>query len=325
MAQFMLRRLFFLLITLFFASLLIFGLTRILPGDVCRITAGGLEASRDVVDDCRQELGLNDPLPMQYTTWITGFVQGNWGDSYITKEPLFPALRERLGNSARLAALTLAIAVPIGIILGVIAGLNENKLPDAIVSILSLSVVSLPEFVTSIFLINTVVPYWNKNWDFLPFEPRISATDYNPSLSFWEALPFLFLPALAATLVLIGYIARLTRAGIIEEMKRDYIRTAELKGLPYWKVITKHMLRNALLPTITVIAISIGWLMSGLVVVETVFNYRGVGSYLIEGIADRDLTRIQAITMVTVFVFVMINFVADILYGYLNPRIRFGN
>jgi peptide/nickel transport system permease protein len=143
-------------------------------------------------------------------------------------------------------------------------------------------------------------------------------------MSFWESLPFLILPALTATLVILGYIARLTRAGVIEELKRDYVRTAELKGLPYWKVIIKHVLRNALLPTVTVIAISIGWLMSGLVVIEAVFGYHGVGDYLIRGVELRDLPRIQAVVMVTVMIFLMVNFLSDMTYALLNPRIRLG-
>jgi peptide/nickel transport system permease protein len=325
MVRFFLRRFAFLLLTLFFTSIVIFALTRILPGDVCSITSGGLEASPNVVAQCERELGLDEPLLVQYVNWLLDFVQGDFGVSAINREPIAPVLEQRLENSARLASLTLLLSVPLGILLGVIAGLNENKLPDAIISVITLGVVSLPEFVTSIFLINILAPEWTENWDFTPFDPRISATQFEPQMSFWESMPFIIFPAIATTFVLLGYIARLTRAGVIEELKRDYVRTAELKGLPYWQVIIKHILRNALLPTVTVIAISIGWLMSGLVVVEFIFNYDGVGSYLVDGIDKRDLTRIQAITMTTVFIFVFINFLADLMYAYLNPRIRFGD
>lgn len=326
MIRYISRRLAFFLFTLVFTSILIFALTRILPGDVCRIKLGGIEATPAAIAACEKDLGLDRPLIVQYTSWATDFIQGDWGNSFIGREePIFPVISQRILNSARLAALTLIIAIPLSITLGVIAGLNEGNPIDALISILTLSFVSLPEFVTSIFLINFVALKWAPNWDWLPFDIRASATQFNPSMSFWESLPFLILPAIAATLVLMGYITRLTRAGVIEELKRDYIRTAELKGLPYWKVVLKHVLRNALLPTVTVIAISIGWLMSGMVVVEWVFNYDGVGSYLIFGVESRDLPRIQAVVMVTVTVFLTVNFLADLLYAYLNPRIRLGN
>jgi peptide/nickel transport system permease protein len=215
------------------------------------------------------------------------------------------------------------MAVPLSITLGVIAGLTEGKFADGLISLFSLSVVSLPEFVTGIFLINVVALRWQENplakaigWWF----PASSAV--RADASFRDALPSLWLPAIAATLVLLAYIARLTRAGVIEELKRDYVRTAVLKGLPYRTVITKHVLRNALLPTITVIAISTSWLISGLVVIEYVFGYPGFGSLLIAAIERRDLPLIQAIIMVTVTVILLANLMADMLYAVLNPRIE---
>lgn len=325
MIRYILRRLAFFVVTVGFTSVLIFILTRILPGDVCRIKLGGVEATPQAVATCERELGLDKPIIVQYGEWLVGFVQGDWGNSFIGEEkPIFPEIMQRLENSGRLALVTLIIAVPISIVLGVIAGLNENNLIDATISVITLSFVSLPEFVTSIILINFVALKWAPNWDWLPFEIRASATRFDPSMSLWESMPYIILPSIAATLVLMGYITRLTRAGVIEELKRDYVRTAELKGLPYWKVVIKHVLRNALLPTVTIIAISIGWLMSGLVVIEWIFNYDGIGGYLIFGVRARDLPRIQGIVMMTVMVFLVVNLIADLLYAYLNPRIRLG-
>lgn len=316
MTRYILRRLAFFAVTIFFTSVLIFILTRVLPGDVCSIKLGGQDATPGTLAACEKDLGLDQPLPLQYVEWSVNFVRGDWGNSFIGEEkPIAPELTQRLENSSRLALLTLVIAVPISVLLGVIAGLSENSMIDSTISVITLSFVSLPEFVTSIFLIN----FFALEWDLLPG----TATEFDSSMSFWESLEFLILPALAATLVLLGYITRLTRAGVIEELKRDYVRTAELKGMPYWKVLLKHVLRNALLPTVTVIAISIGWLMSGLVVIEWIFNYDGVGSYLISGVDGRDLPRIQAIVMVTVGIFLIMNFMADLLYALLNPRIRF--
>jgi peptide/nickel transport system permease protein len=323
MIRYIVRRLGFFAVTLFFTSVLIFLLTRILPGDVCSIKLGGTEATAETIDACEADLGLDDPLPIQYLNWSTGFVQGDWGNSFLAdEEPIRPELVQRLENSGRLALLTLLISIPIAIVLGMISGLNEGRPIDAFISITTLSFVSLPEFVTSILLINYVAQDWALEWDWLPFELRGSATAFDPSMSFYDSLQFLVLPAISATFVLVGYITRLTRAGVIEELKQDYVRTAELKGMPYRTVILKHVMRNALLPTITIIAISIGWLMSGLVVVEQVFQYQGVGLYLLNGISRRDLPRIQAVVMITVTIFLLVNLLADLLYAYLNPRIR---
>ncbi len=323
MIRYIIRRFGFFVITLILTSLLIFALTRILPGDVCSIKLGGTQATPTTIAACERDLGLDRPLPAQYFTWASDFVRGNWGNSFVGNEDAIrPELTQRLENSGRLALLTLIMAVPLAIVLGVIAGLNEGNPIDAIISIVTLSFVSLPEFLTSIFLINYVALDWSRGWDWLPFELRASARQFDPQSSFIDSLPYLILPAISAMFVLVGYITRLTRAGVIEELKQDYVRTAELKGIPYWKVVTKHVLRNALLPTITIIAISIGWLMSGLVVVEQVFQYQGVGLYLLNGISRRDLPRIQAVIMVTVFIFLTVNFLADLLYAYLNPRIR---
>ena len=324
MWRFVLRRLLFFVFTLIFTSVLIFALVRILPGDVARVIAGGREASETRVAEIREELGLDDPLPTQYADWIGGFFTGDWGDSTAFRgEPNRDLITQRTINSGRLGLVALLISVPISITLGVIAGLTEGKLPDNIISIISLSVVSLPEFVTGLFLINTVALNWGDSWlaeQLGWWFPSSSAV--RADASFIDALPSLWLPALAATLVLLAYIARLTRAGVIEELKRDYVRTASLKGLPYRTVVIKHVLRNALLPTVTVIAISTTWLVSGLVVIEFVFGYPGLGSLLINAINRRDLQLIQGITMVTVTIVLVTNFFADLLYAVLNPRIK---
>jgi peptide/nickel transport system permease protein len=323
MVRFVARRLVFFLLTLFLTSVLVFILTRILPGDVARVILGR-EASDASVAALREKLGLNRPLAQQYIDWAGNFVQGDWGTMFSgAQEDVRTVVWQRMVHSGWLAALTLLIAVPSAVVLGVIAGLTEGRLPDSLISILSLSVVSLPEFVTGLFLINTVALRWDRNFlaDRLGWFPASSFIQ--SGTSFREALPALWLPAVAAALVLIAYMVRLIRAGVIEELKRDYVRTAVLKGLPYRTVVFKHILRNALIPTITVVATSTGWLMSGLVVVETVFGYPGLGSLLVNtAIKNRDLLLIQAIVMVTVAVILIANFIADMLYAVLNPRIE---
>ena len=317
MSRYILRRIGFLTLTVLLTSLLIFLVTQWLPGDVCRIMLGR-EAGQGAIETCRQELGLNQPLPVQYLTWLGDFLTGDWGTSYATGEPIFPLVMDRLGNSLMLAIVTLVIAVPLAVFLGVIAGLNENKTIDSAVNVGSLSVVGLPEFVTGLVLIQ-IFSFGLRGLG-LPYLPATSSIP--PDATFLEALPMLILPAITATLVLLAYIARLTRSGVVEELKQSYVRTADLKGLPRRTVVSKHVLRNALLPTITVIAISIGWLISGLVVIENVFNYPGLGRLMIFAIDRRDLPLLQAVIMVTVLGFALANLAADMLYGGLNPRIR---
>lgn len=312
MLRYIIRRLGFMVLTVLLTSLIVFVITQMLPGDVARVILGR-EASAVALENLREELGLNRPLPVQYLSWLGNFVTGDWGRSYSTGTPIRDLVLERLGNSLRLAGLTLLIAVPLAVTLGVIAGLNENRLVDTLISIGSLSVVGLPEFVTGLILIQLLA------FRFQLFPANSSIRD---DMSFFEMLPMLALPALTATLVLLAYVARLTRAGVIEELKQGYVRTAMLKGLSRRTVIVKHVLRNALMPTITVIAISVGWLISGLIVVENVFNYPGLGRLLTFAINRRDLPLLQAITLVTVLGFALANLIADLLYAYLNPRIR---
>lgn len=312
MSRYILRRMGFLAMTLLLTSLIVFSVTQFLPGDVARVVLGR-EAGEEQLEAFREEYGLNDPLPVQYLNWLADFVRGDWGRSLSTRSDIYPVVMARLRNSLMLASLTMLIGVPLSVFLGVIAGLNENKFVDNTISIGSLSVVGLPEFVTGIVLIEV-------------FARRLGLFPANSSIpldaTFREALPMLVLPAMTATLVLLAYIARLTRAGVVEELKKPYVRTAVLKGISRTSVILKHVLRNALMPTITVIAISFGWLIGGLIVIENVFNYPGLGRLLVFAIDRRDLPLLQAVTMVIVLGFALANLVADLIYAYLDPRIR---
>ncbi len=314
MSRYILRRILFLVLTLLLTSLIIFTVTQSLPGDVARVVLGR-EAGEEQLEAFREEFGLNDPLPVQYLNWLTDFVRGDWGRSLSTRSAIVPVVMARLRNSMMVASLTMLIGVPLSIFLGVIAGLNENKLVDNTISIGSLSVVGLPEFVTGIILIEI-------------FARRLGLLPANSSIpidaTFRDAFPMLILPAITATLVLLAYIARMTRAGVLEELKKPYVRTATLKGIPQVSVTFKHVLRNALMPTITVIAISFGWLIGGLIVIENVFNYPGLGRLLVFAIDRRDLPLLQAVTMVIVLGFALANLAADLIYAYLDPRIRLG-
>jgi len=310
--RFLVRRFGYLLVTLLLTSLLIFAITQLLPGDVARVILGR-EASEPALQALRERLGLDRPAALQYLSWLGAFVRGDWGTSFATGQPVRPLVVERLGNSFMLAGLTLAIAVPLAIALGVAAALHAGRWLDGVISVGSLAVVGLPEFVTGLVLIEVFA--FRLRW--LPANASIA-----PEAGFVEAFPMLVLPALTATLVLLAYIARLTRASVLEELGRAYVRTAVLKGLPPRVVLVRHVLRNALLPTVTVIAISVGWLISGLIVVENVFNYPGLGRLLTFAIDRRDVPLLQAISLAAVLVFALANLVADVLYAVLNPRIR---
>ncbi len=314
MVRYLARRALLLSVTLLITSAIIFALTQLLPGDVARLILGR-EASETALANFRQEFGLDQPALQQYANWLMGFLAGDWGRSFTgTKAPVRPLVVDRLGNSMRLAVMTLAISVPLSVGLGIIAALRENTWIDTAISLLSLAVVGLPEFVTGLVLING-----------LALGVRalgLPATSTVPDGTLADWVRQLILPALTATLVLVGYISRLTRAGVLEELRKPYVRTAVLKGLPRRTIILKHVLRNALLPTITVIALSFGWLIGGLVVIENVYNYPGMGALLVEAVKQRNLFVLQAIVMVTVAFFALANLAADLLYALLNPRIR---
>jgi peptide/nickel transport system permease protein len=313
MAKFLVRRTFLLLVTMLFASVIIFALTQLLPGDIARLILGP-RAADAAVDQFNNRFGLDQPVVLQYLNWLGGFVVGDWGRSYTgVNSEVRPLVLTRLSNSLILASFTLLISIPLSLLLGVVAALRENTWVDGFVSVTSLAVIGLPEFVTGIVLVNVFA--LQLGW----FDPISQVTDGMTPLR-W--LQILTLPAITASLVLVGYVARMTRAGMLDELKKSYVRTAQLKGLSERQVILKHVLRNALLPTITVIAISMGWLIGGIVVIENVFNYPGVGSLLVDAVNQKNFPVLQAVTMMIVFFFALSNLIADILYAVLNPRVR---
>jgi peptide/nickel transport system permease protein len=314
MIAYILRRLGLILVTMLVASIIIFGVTQLLPGDVAQVVLGQF-ATPQAVENLREELGLNRPYIVQYIDWLTGFVTGDWGDSMVSRMEVRPMVMGRLRNSMMLAGVSLALYVPLGILLGVIAALKEDRPIDQAISSVSMAFVGLPEFVTGLILISFLAISAN----LLPANSSIE-----PNSSFREAFPFLILPAITVSLTSLGYVARMTRSSTIDVLRSDYIRAADLKGLPRSQVLIKHVLRNSLLPTVTVVAMGIGWLIGGLIVTESVFGYPGLGRLLVFGIQRRDLTIIQATSMVIVAIYSLANLAADILYGILNPRIRVG-
>ncbi len=315
MTNYVIRRLLLLVLTLLVTSFVIYALTSLLPGDVARLVLGR-DASPVAVANFNAEFGLDTPPLRRYLNWLGGFVTADWGRSFTAgNPPVRPLVVARLGNSLRLAGFTLILIVPLSLTLGLVAALWEDTWVDNVISVLSLSVVGLPEFVTGVFLINVFAI--GLGW----FQ---ATTSIGSDMSLWQWLRTLALPAATAGLVLVGYITRITRAGMLEELKKPYVRTAIVKGLRRRRVVLGHVLRNALLPTIAVIALSIGWLMGGLVVIESVFNYPGIGSLLVTAVTQKNLPVLQAISVLIVLCYSLANLAADLLFALLNPRIRLG-
>jgi peptide/nickel transport system permease protein len=313
MLRFVLRRLGLLLITLFVSSLIIFIVLNHDPHAVAISILGQFSTPQDV-QTVMHKLGLDRPAPARYLDWMTHFVVGNWGQSYTLNVPVAGLVFQRLRNSAVLGGLAFLLVVPFSVVMGTLAGLREGKVLDRVVSIVGLSAIALPEFVSGVFLI-VIFGLW-LGW--LPASAAIQP-DANP----FQSLSALVLPCLTLMLVDFAYISRMMRATTADVLASNYVRTAILKGMPMRTVLFKHVLRNALLPVITVIASQIGWLLGGLVIVETLFAYPGLGNLLLDAATNHDLPLLEAIAMLLAIVYCLSNLLADLLYAYLNPRIRY--
>jgi peptide/nickel transport system permease protein len=313
MGRFILRRLIFVVLTVLLSSMLVFAATNILPGDVATMVLGR-EATQQAKDELRKELGLDRPLVVQYGSWLGNMARGDWGKSLSLEQEVRPVALERLRNSAMLALVAFLLYVPLGIFLGVIAAWRRNSPLDQVISAGSLAFVGLPEFVTGVLLI----ALFSRALGWFPSSSAIA-----PNTSFAAALPSLILPGLTVSLTSLAYVIRMTRASTAEVLQTDYVRAARLKGLSTWNVIFGHVLRNSLLPTVTVVAAGVGWLMGGLIVTESVFGYPGLGRLVLFAIQRRDLPLIQATTMIIVVIFALANLAADVIYALLNPRIRY--
>ncbi|MDQ3867526.1 MAG: ABC transporter permease [Actinomycetota bacterium] len=300
--------------TLWILSVLVFVGAQVLPGDVARRILGR-DASPEAVAALNEQLGTDRPVLVQYWDWVSSFATGDLGTSYSLRVPVSDLIFDALANSFKLAAVAFVIVVPLGILGGVFAALREGRFADRLITISGLSATVVPEFVSSIILI-LVFGLW------LSLLPITAA--WPPGAGPLTQLKHLILPALPLVLVLFGYIARMARAGTIEALDADYTRTAVLKGLPQGTVIRRHVLRNALLPTIAVVATQTGYLIGGLVVIEVIFNYQGVGRLLFNAARAKDFPMLQSAVLVVGIVYLAATLLADVAYSLLNPRIRHG-
>lgn len=314
MTAYILRRLLAIMAILVVMSILIFAVTQILPGNVAYVIVGQF-ATPDVVAAVEERLGLNDPAYVQYWRWASGLLVGDLGQSMVMDRPVAPLVFDALGASALLAVASFIFVTIVGIVLGVVAAVRENRLTDHAVSIFTYLGISVPEFFWGIVLIIVFARYLN----LLPTSGIGDLSD-----GFWSWLSYLVLPAATLTFTLIAHVSRLTRSSMIETLRSNYVRNARAKGLPERTIIFRHALRNALLPTITILAIDVGWLMGGIVVVETVFAYPGIGRLLVFAIERHDLPLIQASILIIAAIYAFANLTADLLYAFFNPKIRYG-
>ena len=292
--------------------MILFAAAQLLPGDVGRAILGPF-ADQEAVDQLNEELGTNRSIIVQYGDWIGGVLQGDLGDSYAFNRPVGDLLWPALRNSAKLALLALLIVVPVAVLGGVAAALKAGRARDRVISLGGLSATAIPEFVWAVLGI-MVFSLW---LDVLPVTAQAP-----PGSDLLTQVKYLLLPALCLVFVLFGYIARMARAGTIEALDADYTRTAVLKGLPRRTVIRRHVLRNSLLPTIAVVATQVGYLFGGLVAIELIFNYNGIGQLIFRAAQRQDFPLLLSASLVVGVVYLVATLIADVLYSVLNPRIR---
>ncbi|MCY7303593.1 MAG: ABC transporter permease [Thermoleophilia bacterium] len=312
MTKFLLKRFGLALITLFLLSVVVFVMAQLLPGDVGRNVLGPF-ASQDQVDRLNDTLGVNRPLVVQYWDWISHFLRGDLGTSLQYQVPVSDLLGPALANSLKLAAVAFVLVVPLSILGGTIAGLKRGGITDRVITVGGLSLTAVPEFVTAIVLI--LIFGVTLGW--LP----VTATAPEGA-SIPTQLEYLLLPSFALVAVLFGYIARITRSSVMESVDADYTRTAYLKGLSQRQVVGRHVLRNSLLPTIAVVATQVGYLIGGLLVIEKLFNYNGIGQRIYTAAVNKDFLLLESGVMIVGVIYLVATFIADVLYSVFNPRIR---
>jgi peptide/nickel transport system permease protein len=308
------KRLALIVYTLFVVSLVVFAITQVLPADAAVMLLGE-NATPDALAAIRVQLGLDQPVWVQYGHWLWGVLQGDFGLSLRTGQPVAPVLLEALGRSLTLAVLAIALMLVLALPLGIIAALRRGRFADLAVSVLSYVGVSFPEFVTA-----TVVVLALADWLRL-----LPATGYVPlDENLWEGLRHLALPVLTVSVILIAHVARMVRSELVDVLHTDYVRAARLKGLSSRAVLFRHALRNALLPTITIVALDVGYLLGGIIVVEEIFALPGLGRHLIVAIQARDLPSIQAGALIMAATYSVVNFLADLAYAWIDKRIQYG-
>ena len=312
MTRYVLRRLALAVLTVWLASLGIFLAVHALPGDVATQILGR-DATPQAVAAMRTELGLNKPLWQRYGDWLGGALHGDFGTSLVTHQPVADELALRVRNTLLIAALAIVLGIVLALVCGVVAGLTRDRWPDMLISTLSLAGMSMPEFVIATLLALAFAVA-------IPIFPAVVTA--GPDATVAELLPALWLPACALSVVMAAYIIRMLRTSVIDTMSSEFVATARLRGLAPACVVLRHALPSALLPTVNVVAMNIAWLLGGVVVVESVFNYPGLGVLTVDAVHNRDLPVLQAIALLGAATYALLNLAADVVAMLLNPRLR---
>lgn len=300
------------ILLLFAASILIFAGTTMLPGDVAQQILGQ-SATPENLANLREELGLNDPAITRYFQWLGGFMTGDLGTALTNGRDIWESLSGRLANTLFLAFWAALISVPLAIFLGLLAVRYRDRWPDKLISAITLTTISIPEFMIGYLLI-----YWVS----IQLGLFSSVAIINDSMSLWQKLNAIAIPVMVLTLVVLAHMMRMTRAAILNVMQSAYIETAELKGLRMLTIIRKHAFPNAIAPIVNVVMINLAYLVVGVVVVEVVFAYPGMGQYLVDHVSKRDVPVVQACGLIFAAVYIGLNLVADIVSILANPRLR---
>ena len=300
------------LLTLLIVSLIIFAMLEVLPGDVAtRIL--GRDATPEALEVLRAKLGLNDPAPVRYLHWLSGMLSGDFGQSLASSRPVTEILAPRIYNTVLLSAYAFLLYIPLTVLPALIQAIRRDKPVDHAFSVVTLVLLSMPDFLLATILLFTFVVL-------VPILPAISLVDHSSSAV--DYLRAMTLPALTLAIVMAVYAVRMLRDNLIEVLDSDYVRMAELKGLSAQRVLLRHALPNALVPTLNVTALNLAYLVGGVVVVEKVFSYPGFGSLLVDSLQLRDLPVIETTVMIAALVYVGANLIADVAAMLLNPRLR---
>ncbi len=300
------------LLLLLAVSAVIFLGVEALPGDTAQAILGQ-QATPEALANLREQMGLDQPALSRYFSWLGGVLQGDLGTALTNKADIAQSIGQRLGNTLFLAGCAAAISVPLAILLGVIAARYAGRWPDKVISGVTLTTISLPEFVAAyfvIFLLTQVIPI---------FQPVARVF---PGMSFWAKLHAVALPVIVLVLVVLAHMMRMTRAAILNVMQSAYIETAELKGLSPMQVVWRHAFPNAIAPVVSVVMLNLAYLVVGVVVVEVVFGYNALGQYLVDHVTKRDVPVVQAVGLIFAAVYIFLNMAADIIAIVANPRLR---
>ena len=313
MTRYLARRLVYLLIQVLLIATAVFMLIRLVPGDPARSILGET-ASEEQIAVMQQRLGIDRPFYEQYAVWLSGVLRGDLGKSIINSDPIGSQIAMRIGNTLELAILSTVLALILGIPLGVVAAVRVNRVPDVVLSTLAMLGLSMPGFVvgTVLLLVFGLILRWLPQQQFMPFAE-------NPQAH----LQLLILPVVTLAASTTAVMMRMTRASMLEVVRQDYVRTARAKGLANTVVLMRHALRNALNPVVSLVGLELAVLLGGTVIVETIFGWPGLSSLLLAGVRSRDYPTVQAVVLVIAVVTILINLAVDLIYGLLDPRIRY--